>query len=109
MTPSGPAIFFDGVTGARQTVTVELGPTALKVRAPAGEALAEWTYLELGAYAAPDGVLRLGRAQSPVLARLEIRVRGLAAAFNGKAGRITQFGAVDRRTRVKVVGWSLVA
>ena len=109
MTATGPAIFFDGVTGARQTVTVELGATALTVRAPAGEPLAEWSYSDLAAYAAPDGVLRLGRAKSPVLARLEIRDRELAAAFNAQAGRITQFGAVDRRTRVKVVGWSLAA
>ena len=109
MMTSGPAIFFDGMTGARQTVAVELGPTALRVRAPAGEALAEWPYRDLAAYAAPDGVLRLGRAKSPFPARLEIHDRELAAAVNAQAGRITQFGAIDRRTRVKVVGWSLGA
>ena len=49
MMTSGPAIFFDGMTGARQTVAVELGPTALRVRAPAGEALAEWPYRDLAA------------------------------------------------------------
>jgi Zn-dependent protease with chaperone function len=106
---SGSAIFFDGVTSARRAVMLELGETALQVREPAGEALAEWPYGALAAYAAPDGVLRLGRAKSPVLARLEIHDRDLAAAFTARAGRIKQFGAVEPRTRVKVVGWSLAA
>jgi Zn-dependent protease with chaperone function len=109
MTTSGSAIFFDGVTGARRTVKVELGATALEVHGPPGEALAEWPYGELAAYAAPDGVLRVGRAKSPVLARLEIHDHVLAAAFTAHAGRIKQFGAVEPRTRVKVVGWSLAA
>lgn len=108
-TTAGSAIFFDGVTGARQVVTVELGPAALRVRAPGGDALAEWSYVELAAYSAPDGVLRLGRAKSPVLARLEIHDPELAGAVAAQAGPIKQFGAVEPRTRVKVVGWSLAA
>ena len=103
------AIFFDGVTSARQTVTVELGETALRVRGPDDAALAEWSYGGLAAYAAPDGVLRLGRAKSPVLARLEIHDPELAAAFAARAGNVKHFGAVEPRTRVKVVGWSLAA
>ena len=109
MTTSGSAIFFDGVTSARRSVRVDLGLTALAIHADAGEALAEWRYGELASYAAPDGVLRLGRAKSPVLARLEIHDRDLAASFAAQAGRIKQFGAVEPRTRVKVVGWSLAA
>ncbi len=109
MTTSGAAIFFDGVTPARHAVEVELGPAAVQIRAPGGEALAEWPYAELAAYASPEGVLRLGRAKSPVLARLEIHDPGLAAAFKSRAGRIPQFGAVEPRTRLKVVGWSLAA
>jgi Zn-dependent protease with chaperone function len=42
-------------------------------------------------------------------ARLEIHDGGLAAALQARAGRIRQFGAVEPRTRVKVVGWSLAA
>src|SRR5690242_16295472 len=109
MMTTGTAIFFDGVTSARQTVTVELGETALQVRGPGEGALANWPYGDLAAYAAPDGVLRLGRAESPVLARLEIHDQDLAAAFTARAGRIKHFGAVEPRTRVKVVGWSLAA
>jgi Zn-dependent protease with chaperone function len=106
---SGPAIFFDGVTSARRSVRVDLGLTALAIHADAGEALAEWRYGELASYAAPDGVLRLGRATSPTPARLEIHDGDLAAAFQARVGSIKQFGAVEPRTRVKVVGWSFAA
>jgi len=104
---SGQAIFFDGVTSVRRTATVDLGPTAMEIRAPDGEALAAWRYGELATYSAPDGMLRVGLATSS--ARLEIRERDLAAAFTARAGRIQQLGAVEPRTRLKVVGWSLAA
>ena len=104
---SGQAIFFDGATSVRRTATVELGPTAMEIRASDGEALAAWRYAELAAYSAPDGMLRVGPATSP--ARLEILDGDLAAAFAARAGRIRQPGAVEPRTRRKVVGWSLAA
>jgi len=104
---SGQAIFFDGVTGVRRTATAELGLTTMEISAPDGEALAAWRYGELATYSAPDGMLRVGPATGP--ARLEIRDRELAAAFTARAGRIPQPGAVEPRTRLKVVGWSLAA
>ena len=106
---SGPAIFFDGVTSARQTVTADLSLTALTIRASTGETLAEWRHGDLVAYSAPDGVLRLGLAKSPVPARLEIHDIELAAAFTARIGHVQQFGAVAAGTTVKVVGWSLAA
>jgi Zn-dependent protease with chaperone function len=109
MTTPGTAIFFDGVTSARQTVTLQPGLTALRIRAPDGATIAEWLYADVAAFAAPEGVLRLGLAKSPVLARLEIRDPGLAAAVAAHAGPIRQVGAIDGRTRVKVVGWSFAA
>jgi Zn-dependent protease with chaperone function len=109
MTTPGTAIFFDGVTSARQTVTLQPGVSALRVHAPDGATLAEWPYAEVAAFSAPEGMLRLGLAKSPVLARLEIRDAGLAAAVAAHAGPIRQVGAIDGRTRVKVVGWSFAA
>ena len=44
-----------------------------------------------------------------MLARLEIHDPVAAAAFKAHVGKIKQFGAVEPRTRVKVVGWSLAA
>ena len=42
---SGPAIFFDGVTSARHTVTVDLGLTALAIHARRRRRRsAEWPY-----------------------------------------------------------------
>ena len=101
----GQAIFFDGVTSVRRAATVNLGPTAMEMRTPDGEALAAWRYDELASYSAPDGMLRVGPAKSP--ARLEIRDGDLAATFTARAGRIRQLGPVDPRTRRKVVGLSL--
>jgi Zn-dependent protease with chaperone function len=103
----GQAIFFDGVTSVRRTATVELGLTAMEIRASDGQALAAWRYGELATYSAPDGMLRVGPATGP--ARLEIRDGDLAAAFTARAGRIRQLGAVAPRTRRRVVGWSLAA
>src|SRR5215472_11612519 len=109
MTTTGPANFFDGVTSARRQVMVELTPDSVQIRDPAGEPIADWPYAELASYAAPEGVLRLGLAKNPQPARLEIRDRALADAFEARAGAVKREAAVDRRTRAKVVAWSLAA
>ena len=109
MRTSGPAWYFDGRTSARLAVTAELGAQSLQIRSPSGDLLAEWPYAELGVFSAPEGVLRLGRPRSPGAARLEIRDSELAAAFDARAGAVRRVGAIDRRSRVKVVGWSLAA
>jgi Zn-dependent protease with chaperone function len=109
MITSGPAVFFDGVTSARQVVTVELAAVGVRICSLAGELLAEWANADIAAFAAPDGVLRLGRLRNPRPARLEIRDAAFATAVTAHAGAIRQFGAIGARTRVKVVGWSLAA
>ena len=109
MIPSGPTFFFDGATSARHIVTVELLAAGVRIRSLAGEPLAEWANADIAAFAAPDGVLRLGRVGNPRPARLEIRDAALATAVSTHAGAIRQFGAIGARTRVKVVGWSLAA
>ena len=105
----GPANFFDGVTSARHEAVVELGAQALQVRGAAGELLADWSYPDIAVMSAPEGVLRLGLAKGPLPARLEIRDPGLAAAFDERTGSVKRISATDRRTRTKVVGWSLAA
>jgi Zn-dependent protease with chaperone function len=105
----GPANFFDGVTSARQEAVVELGQQSLQIRGAAGDQLAEWPYADIAIMSAPDGMLRLGLATGSSLARLEIRDAGLAAAFDARTGSIQRFATTDRRTRVKVVGWSVAA
>src|SRR3974390_1922233 len=109
MTTSGTATFFDGATAARRDAAVELGPEALRIGAPAGDLLAEWAYADLASFSAPEGVLRVGLARSPVLARLEIRDAALAAAVAQSICTRAHVRLTSRRTQARVVGWSLAA
>jgi Zn-dependent protease with chaperone function len=109
MITSGPTLFFDGATSARQVVTLDLAAAGVRIRSLAGELLAEWPNADIASFAAPDGVLRLGRVGNPRPARLEIRDAPLAATVRAHVGAIRQVGAIGARTRVKVVGWSLAA
>lgn len=109
MTTAGSGTFFDGITTARREVTVELGATALRMRAPDATILAEWPYGGIEARSAPEGVLRLARTGSPTLARLEIRDPKLAAAIDDLSIPIDRSGRAERRDRIKVVAWSVAA
>jgi hypothetical protein len=106
---TGQAIFFDGATTARHDVTVELAPDALLVRAADGTMLAQWRYDELDTMSSPDDVLRLGKAGSPLLARLEVHDPQLAAAFDDFSVPVDRSGRTERRMRTKVVAWSIAA
>jgi Zn-dependent protease with chaperone function len=106
---SGSAIFFDGTRSTRHDVAVELLPDALHIRSADGTELAAWPYDQLEHLSAPDHVLRLGRRRNPVLARLEVNDPALAAAIDDKAGTVDRTGSTERRTRRKVVVWSLAA
>ena len=106
---SGAGIFFDGASTARHDVTIELAPPALRIRAADRSLLAEWPYDKLEHLSAPDDVLRLGKAGSPVLARLEIRDPELAAAVDDLSLPIDRSGRSERRMRSKVVFWTLAA
>ena len=105
----GPAVFFDGANTARHEVLVDLAPDALSVLDREGRVLAEWPYDELETLSSPDGVLRLGRAENPVLARLEIRDPQLAAAIDERSEPVDRSGRIDRRLRKKVILWSIAA
>jgi Zn-dependent protease with chaperone function len=106
---AGSGIFFDGTTSARHEVTVEVLADALHIRAADGTELAVWPYDQLEHLSSPDHVLRLGRRRNPVLARLEVDDPVLAAAIDDKAGTIDRTGSTERRTRRKVVAWSIAA
>jgi Zn-dependent protease with chaperone function len=109
MVRSGFGRFYDGMTGARHDVAVELDRAALLVRAGEGHLLARWPYEELEHLSGPDDLLRLGRKGNPTLARLEIRDNELAAAIDELATTIDRTGASERRGRNKVVVWTLAA
>jgi Zn-dependent protease with chaperone function len=109
MATSGPGIFFDGATSARRGVSVELELDVLRIRAADGAVLAEWPYDRLETVSAPAGVLRLGQAGSPVLARLEVRDPRLAAAIDERSSPVDRSGGHARRMQAKVIVWSLAA
>lgn len=109
MVRSGSGRFYDGITGARHDVGVELDHAALLVRAGAGHLLARWPYGELEHLSGPDDMLRLGRRGNTVLARLEVRDNELAAAIDELATGVDRTGAIERRGRSRVVAWTLMA
>jgi predicted Zn-dependent protease len=109
MATSGQGVFFDGTTSTRHRVTVELDPAALVVRAAEGQELARWPYGELEQLAAPGGLLRLGRIDNPVLARLEINDPALAQAIDERSHPVDRSGRIERRTRAKVIAWGVAA
>ena len=106
---SGDGFFFDGMVSTRHSVTVEAAPDMLRVRDAAGTALAAWPYNELQSLPAPDETLRLGRLGSAVLARIETREPALIAEIERLAGTLDRMGLNERRSRRKVVGWTLAA
>src|SRR4029077_14044988 len=109
MTTSGSGTFFDGATSARHAVAVELAPEGLRIRSADGTLLGEWPYDDLESVPSPAGVLRLGRAGSPVLARLEIRDREFADAIDSRSIPVDRSGRSERRVRTRVIVWSLIA
>jgi Zn-dependent protease with chaperone function len=109
MTTSGRATYFDGVTSARHDVTVTLGASAIQIIAADGHMLAEWSYAELESIPSPQGLLRIGRIDNPVLARLDVRDAKLAAAIDDLSVPIDRSGRTERSGRRRVVLWSLAA
>lgn len=106
---TGAATYYDGATSARHDVTVELTSAMLRISGVDGAVLADWAYPEIETLSAPDGVLRIGRAGSAVLARLEVRDPVLIAAIDERCVTIDGTGRTERRMRRKVVLWSLAA
>jgi Zn-dependent protease with chaperone function len=109
MTTSGTGIFYDGLTSDRREVAVEIGGDAIEVRTPGGALRARWRYADISPLATSAGVLRIGLANTTVAARLEIHDQALAAALLARTKPSDQTGLTDRRTRAKVVAWSLAA
>jgi len=110
MAAAGEGIFFDGATSARRPVLIELTPKFLVVRDEEHrDIIARWSYDKLDHLTAPQGVLRLGEIGARQTARLEVRDPALAAAIDDASVPVDRSGAAERRGRMKVVGWSILA
>jgi Zn-dependent protease with chaperone function len=106
---SEAGIYFDGVTSTRRDVAVALARSSLRISAQDGRLLTEWPYDEIEGLAAPDNVLRLGRRGSAALERLEILDPAFAAEIDARASLVDRTGALQRRQRIRVIGWSVAA
>jgi len=106
---SGPGVFFDGRTSARHDVTVTLGANGLQIADGTGRTLADWPYDAIEELNAPAQVLRLGRRHDSVLARLEVLDEAFADAIDIRAEGIDRTGAIHRRQRSHVIGWTILA
>jgi Zn-dependent protease with chaperone function len=106
---TGAGVYFDGVTSTRRGVTVTLAPSSLRISAQDGALLAEWPFGEIEGLDAPDNVLRLGRRGNATLERLEILDPAFAAEIDTRASLVDRTGSLQRRQRIRVIGWSLAA
>ncbi len=106
---TGRGVYFDGVTSARHLVSIHLEPSALRIMGENDPIFVRWPYDELLQLSAPDGLLRLGRAGTKRLERLEVRDPDLAHAIDERAHPVDRSGTLERRSRVRVVGWTFAA
>src|SRR5262245_24154631 len=110
MAIAGRGVYFDGVTSARRAVTIELTRDGVVIRdAEERDMLARWPYDRLDHLAAPEGLLRIGCTGARRLARLEVRDAALAHAIDEASVPVDRSGTTERRSRMKVVAWSVAA
>lgn len=106
---SCPAVYFDGVTSARQDVTIELMPESVIIRGADGAAINEWPYPRMKHLSAPAHIFRIGLRKNPNLARLEIYDQDIAHEIDLACPDIDRTGASARTLRRQAVAWSFFA
>lgn len=106
----GSGIYFDGVSGRRQFVTVDLTEDAIVIATPEGAPIARWPYPEAMRAPSVRGRLRLGLAGNGPPARLSVPEPAFAETVADRLGVLTtQIEAKERHRRYRVVEWSIAA
>ena len=106
----GTGIYFDGVSGRRQAVKVDLEADAIAIATPEGAAIARWPCADVQRVPAPQNRLRLGLSGDRPPARLGIPDSAFAEAVEERLGVLTpQVEAKERRQRHRVVEWTIAA
>src|SRR5688572_17691473 len=82
---SADASYFDGAAARRRAVLVEVRPGGLAIL-EGGAEIAFWPFADLRLADAPDGTMRLGAANAPELARLEVRDAALSRTIAERCG-----------------------
>jgi Zn-dependent protease with chaperone function len=104
--PAGSAVFFDGTSSRRRSVTLAFGDR-LELR-EAAETAIEWSYADIRRADGPPGRLRLTCRTAPALARLEVRDGTIAAELTSRCAHLDD-NIPGRRGVMAIVGWSLAA
>ncbi len=106
----GPAIYYDGMTGAPHSVTVTIEASAIAIASASGAPLARWPDSGIEPLPAPEGRLRLGLAGGSSTARLDVRGPAFAEAVRASLGFGTpQYTRGLRRHRRLIIAWSAAA
>jgi Zn-dependent protease with chaperone function len=104
--PSGLAVYYDGTSSRRHTVTL-----AFNDQLEIGEdrqALAVWSYTDIRRVDGPSGTLRVTSLTAPALARLEIRDTAVASELISRCAQLDE-NFPGQRGVAAIVGWSLAA
>lgn len=99
------AVYFDGLSNRRQTVTVVLA-NQLVIRSP--DNFVSWPYEDIRRVDSPTGTLRVSCLSATPLARLEIRDAGIAEGVVARCKEIDD-NQVNRGAVMRIVGWSVAA
>ena len=102
----GRAIYFDGTSNQRRTVTLRFADR-LEIR-DGDQVLAAWAYGDIRRADGPSGMLRASCLTAAALARLEIRDAAVTADLVSRSTGIDD-NTPGRRGVATIVGWSLAA
>ncbi|MFL4972401.1 MAG: M48 family metallopeptidase [Microvirga sp.] len=100
-------VFYDGVAAKPRPVTLRFGAEALEILEGGGIA-AHWPYAAIRRLPAAASRLRVRSLGGPALARLDVDDAAAAAELLRRSAQAEE-GTTDRRTVVRIVGWSLAA
>ncbi|HEX8662411.1 MAG TPA: M48 family metallopeptidase [Beijerinckiaceae bacterium] len=108
MAEAAPAIFYDGATAKPRPVALRFEPDALAI-VEGGAVAARWPYDGIRRLSAGAGPLRVKSLSGAELARLEVEDEAAAAELVRRSPKIEEGTVTDRRTLLRIVGWSLAA
>lgn len=101
------AIFFDGVSNTRRSVTLRAG-IELEITEN-GEILARWPWSNIRKADTTSEKLRLRLATGPDLARLDVDDPAFAKTIEAFCPNLLNAGVVGRTSATRIVAWSLAA
>jgi Zn-dependent protease with chaperone function len=102
------AAYYDGMTARRRAVAVVCETDALALF-EAGAIRARWPYAALRREPGPANLLRIGAADAPELARLEIAEPALIADLIVRAPQLAKPAGGSTSDVWRIVGWSAAA